>query len=84
MIFGGNGIVKWKGKIIANFNYDGTFETNRPSVIQRLTMLGYGKPKEKFICDICSYESTTKAGVLSHKRFNHRDVPKESVQEEIQ
>jgi len=41
--FKGAGIVKNKGKIIANFELteDKTFETANPAVIQRLSMLGY-------------------------------------------
>lgn len=30
--------------------------------------------QEKFKCDICGIESNTKAGIASHKRFNHKEV----------
>lgn len=40
MVFAGQGLVRWKGKKIANF-MDGLFETNDMRVIQRLTELGF-------------------------------------------
>jgi hypothetical protein len=44
MIFKGVGIVRRRGRIIANFT-DGTFETGDPGVIDRLKMLGFKEVK---------------------------------------
>ena len=46
MLFKGTGMVKWKDRVIANFAYDGYFETDDPGVIQRLILCDY-HPVEK-------------------------------------
>lgn len=45
MVFDLCGIVKWKGKKIAN-GINGRFETNDERVIERLKMLGFSEIKE--------------------------------------
>lgn len=98
MVFAVNGLVRWKGKKLAN-GIDGRFETNDEKIIKRLETLGFKEysyfngnkieenkivesveiksvveAKERFKCEICGAESTTKAGIASHKRFNHKEV----------
>lgn len=43
MLFKGTGLVKWKDRVIANFELSGdnTFETSDPGVIQRLKLLDF-------------------------------------------
>jgi len=81
MVFAVCGLVKWKGEKLAN-GIDGKFETTNEKVITRLQTLGFKEYVEKplvseselFKCDICGAGSRTKAGIASHKRFNHKEV----------